>query len=244
MRSSRAAMCTVTCWLGESSSSGGRGTSYCGFAISVVDVEARCPRDGTIDGEEAADEAALLACAARSRWPRLSPSRKARSGLRLAAHQAQENVVVAVEDWHQSGAGHGCTKRQMNRQGSQPAEAAPAGRRSREKPWLAWISARVYSFDACARAQGRGGRFLDGFAVAHDQQPVAQMRDDREVVADQDVGQAELARADRRAGSAPPPGPRRRAPRSARRAAGPSGRRISARAIAMRWRWPPESWCG
>ncbi|EAU48510.1 hypothetical protein R2601_03018 [Salipiger bermudensis HTCC2601] len=23
-----------------------------------------------------------------------------------------------------------------------------------------------------------------------------------------------------------------------------SGSRISARAIATRWRWPPESWCG
>ena len=48
----------------------------------------------------------------------------------------------------------------------------------------------------------------------------------------------------RRAGSAPARGWRCRAPTPARRARESSGFSISARAMAMRWRWPPENMCG
>ena len=74
--------------------------------------------------------------------------------------------------------------------------------------------------------------------------PVADVVDDAEVVGDEQVGDAELAPAGRRAGRGPGPGSRRRARRPARRRRSPPARGASARAIATRWRWPPESCSG
>ena len=70
-------------------------------------------------------------------------------------------------------------------------------------------------------------------AALHHHQPLAQVGDHREVVAHHDEGQAAARGAAPRAGSAPRPAPRRRAPRSARRAAG-SAARGSARARSRR----------
>ena len=122
-----------------------------------------------------------------------------------------------------------------------------ARRRPRRRPGGSPRSRRAGAgCRARARRGGAGRRrqFLDHAAALHDEQPLAHMRDHGEVVADQEIGEAALARA---------------APRSRFRISactetssaevGSSssricGSRISARAIATRWRWPPESWCG
>ena len=95
-----------------------------------------------------------------------------------------------------------------------------------------------------ARGERRRRHLLDAAAELHHQQPLAHMRDDGEVVADEDIGQPALLRA----------APASRFSTSAwietsSAEVGSSSSRIvgsstSARAIATRWRWPPESWCG
>ena len=103
--------------------------------------------------------------------------------------------------------------------------------------------ARIGVLDA-ARLQIGDGKLFDDPALLHDHQPVAHMGDDGEIVADQDVGEVRARREGRSSrlrisawtetSSAEVGSSRSRT----------SGSSISARAMATRWRWPPESWCG
>ena len=72
--------------------------------------------------------------------------------------------------------------------------------------------------------QLRRGRELDDAPGAHHRDAVGEVVHHREVVRDEDVGEAERRRAGRRAGSAPAPAPRRRAPTPARRRSAARGR--------------------
>ena len=89
-----------------------------------------------------------------------------------------------------------------------------------------------------------GRALLDDPAQVHHRDAVAQRPREAEVVRDEDEREVaaplELDAGRRGSESAP----RRRASRPARRRSGPSGSSTSAAAIATRWRWPPESWCG
>ena len=67
---------------------------------------------------------------------------------------------------------------------------------------------------------------------------------DRQVVGDEQIGDAVARSAGPAAGSPPAPAPRRRAPTPARRRSARFGSSASARAMPMRWRWPPENSCG
>ena len=112
----------------------------------------------------------------------------------------------------------------------------------RWKPLLATSIAAVWGFDG-AGAELFCRQLLDHRAMLHDEQPFAEMRDHRQVMADEDVGEPVLGaqrfeqvqdlrlhRCVERRGRLVEQDDR--------------GRRISARAMATRWRCPPESWCG
>ncbi len=113
------------------------------------------------------------------------------------------------------------------------------GARSRRSPSSASVHSRM-------RRRGCEATFLQRFnrlAAAHDEEALAHVVDHRKVVADEEVGQAALGAKTRQ--EVQDLG----LDRGVEREVGSSrsrtdGSRISARAIAMRWRWPPESWCG
>ena len=104
-------------------------------------------------------------------------------------------------------------------------------------------SASVYGCCGAAKSASVVAELHD-LAEIHHRHPVADMLDDAQIVRDEEVGQAELAPADRPAGSAPAPAPRHRARRPARRRRSDPGCSASARAMPMRWRWPPLKACG
>ena len=115
---------------------------------------------------------------------------------------------------------------------------------SSARPGTAASSSLVYSC-AGAAEDPRGGTLLDDPAAAHDGDVVRDLaRTTAEVVRDEHVADAELALQLGQQVAGPGPAPRRRAPRPARRATISSGSIASARAIATRWRWPPESSAG
>ena len=133
-------------------------------------------------------------------------------------------------------AGRGVLDRQrLAARGRHPraADQAEAGRRRRRRgqafvrcrasgPSLsrrgaAATSARVYSWRGASRTVARRP-LLDDPAGAHHHDTVGDRAHHRQVVGDEEVGEAEAAGAGRRAGRAPAPGPRRRAPRPPRRA--------------------------
>ena len=81
---------------------------------------------------------------------------------------------------------------------------------------------------------------LDHHAEVHHRDDVGDVAHDREVVRDQEQPEARARARGRRAGSRAAPAPTRRARRAARRATITDGSAASARAIAIRWRWPPR----
>ena len=85
---------------------------------------------------------------------------------------------------------------------------------------------------------------LDDLARVHHGDAIAGLRDDREVVRDEDERSRRGSPGARRAASGSDPGSSRRARSSARRRAGAAGRPTSAIAIITRCRRPPESSCG
>ncbi len=106
-----------------------------------------------------------------------------------------------------------------------PAHRLPAGAGHRRSS--AWV------YGCCGWSRTCVGRAaLDDDAAAHHDDVVAHLTHDGEVVRDEQVGDAGLRRGCRRAGSAPGPGPRRRATRPPRRG---SGRAAARRG---RGRWP------
>ena len=86
-------------------------------------------------------------------------------------------------------------------------------------------------------------RLLDGAARVHDDDPVAHLRDDAEVVGDEEDGRAALVAQPRRSSRICASSVTSSADvaSSAMRSAGSS---ISAIAIMIRCRIPPENWCG
>ena len=85
---------------------------------------------------------------------------------------------------------------------------------------------------------------LDDAPGVHDRRSLADVRQRREVVGDEDHREPELALQLARGARAPGPAPSRRARSSARRRSGARGLHASASAMSTRCRWPPESWCG
>ena len=127
----------------------GSGMSYCGFAIrSSMSRPVALRRH--VDGKEAADEAALLSCAA-SRDDRDCHPR----GSRLFRVAVLPRIRRSRTSLWPSKTGIRCEHEVMVHQ-SRSVDSKTvfrlrtgAARSSRAKPWLAWIRARVYSFDAC-----------------------------------------------------------------------------------------------
>ena len=94
------------------------------------------------------------------------------------------------------------------------------------------------------RGQVGGGSDLDRPAALHHHQALAQVGDHRQVVADH---QEASGRARARSASSRFSTSACTEASSAEVGSSSSstcGSRISARAMATRWRWPPESWCG
>ena len=85
---------------------------------------------------------------------------------------------------------------------------------------------------------------LDDLAEIHHHDRVAHMRHRGEVMGDEQIRQPQLAPAGRAAGSGSARGSTRPAPTPARPARSASATAPSARAMAMRCRWPPENSCG
>ena len=92
-------------------------------------------------------------------------------------------------------------------------------------------------------AQLLGGQAVDDLPGLHDHEPIAHVGDDAEIVADQQVGKVSLLA--QVAEKVQDLGLNRDVERRGRLVENStSGSSIRARAMATRWRWPPESWCG
>ena len=100
------------------------------------------------------------------------------------------------------------------------------------------LQPREAGVEAAARAEARVRAFLDDPAAVHHDDAVGRA-DGRQAVRDDD--RRAVAPSAGRARPAPAARFRRRARRSLRRASSKGASRSSARAIAMRWRWPPDS---
>ena len=128
--------------------------------------------------------------------------------------------------------------RHLARQHDLLAPLVGMARQGRREQRLRCRDASARGASACASPR------LDDLAEIHHRDLVAHVRDRGEIVGDEQVGQAEPRPAGRAAGSGSARGSTRRAPRPARPARPAAATATSARAIAMRWRWPPENSCG
>ena len=98
--------------------------------------------------------------------------------------------------------------------------------------------------DGAALEQLFRRRHLDDAAQVHDADARRHVPDHGQVVADEEIGQVEAGPAGRASGSGSAPAPTRRARDVGSSHTMNSGLDDSARAMQMRWRWPPENSCG
>ena len=84
---------------------------------------------------------------------------------------------------------------------------------------------------------------LDNHALQHDDDAVADLGGDAQIVGDEEDGEVERWRTSSSSFSTCACTDTSRAD-TASSAISSCGSMASARAMAMRWRWPPENWCG
>ena len=162
--------------------------------------------------------------------------RRPRRAARTAARQARLLPRSAQRGWkaHPRGRRAGAAARRRDRPQRRPAGSSG---------WAARRAARACTDAAAAAGRPRGAR-LDDAAGVEDRELVGDRRHHAEVVRDQHDGERAVSR--RRRSS------RRRIPActvTSSAVVGSSaissvGSHASAEAIAIRWRIPPENWCG
>ena len=179
-----------------------------------------------------------------------------RSGRRRGVHRSRpEGRVALATRWHiaradraQCGGGTACGTgiRTAGRRGSGCRRSGSfSGARARRADRDRARTRSALCTGAAARGRARPPAAISTiFPQVHHGDPVARCGGRREVVRDEEVGEAEPRPAGRGAGSGSAPAPRRRAREIGSSQTISDGFDASARAIATRWRWPPESWCG
>ena len=162
--------------------------------------------------------------------------RRACSGGSVAQRAA---LVASGQRGEKAQPGGSCARRRHACPRSRPSRAA-----LRAEPRAARAAARACRDGAAAR-RARARRACSTIRPAYITATRSRdLRDDAEVVRDQQHRHAELALQRPRAARGSAPGSSRRARWSARRRSAAAGSQASAIAIITRWRMPPESSCG